>query len=432
MTGAAGTASGLTSAATGLAAGVGVATTGGGGTAGGVGSWAGANGAARSRLAKNVAWRQRARRKRKAWWKGTVMDKFADATLKFGRDGLCRTAQFVKLRPVRWSSVLCPMSLAIFLPDEQTIAAARRWVVPALFVALVLALAVRVAAFFLLPDIDGDAYCYLDKARELRAAILSGSLRVPDLFFFWLPLYPLAVALVSLVFPGGGHLMFVGKLLSAVSGLAACWLVYRLLVTMTRRPLVALAGALAVALDPWQLLYSSNSMTELPFEALVLGALDRRCPPLDGGVRDPGLRGVHPHRGLAAGGAGARGRPPDRTQNQNRAGPAGVGRPGGVAGGFLRGERRRARVFHDPQRLRRRLPRLRTRPRPPHGEMGAVGLLQPAAGSVSAGRAGSVRGRRIARLPVPHPPTRRCRARSPPWRWRSFTCSCWLSSWPRT
>ena len=167
------------------------------------------------------------------------------------------------------------MSLAALPPRATTLAAARHWIVPALFAAGLTVLTMRVAAFFLLPNIDGDAYCYLDKARELRAAILSGSLRVQDLFFFWLPLYPLAVALVSLVFPGGGHLMFVGKLVSAVSGLAACWLVYRLLMAMTRRPHVALVGALIVAFDPWQLLYSSNSMTELPFEALVLGALDR-------------------------------------------------------------------------------------------------------------------------------------------------------------
>ncbi len=167
------------------------------------------------------------------------------------------------------------MSPAISPRRETTLAAARRWVVPALFAAIALAVAARVAAFFLLPNIDGDAYCYLDKARELRAALLSGSLRVPDLFFFWLPLYPLAVALVSLAFPGGGHLMFVGKLVSAVSGLAACWLVYRIILTMTRRSLVAWVGALCVAFDPWQLLYSSNSMTELPFEACVLGALDR-------------------------------------------------------------------------------------------------------------------------------------------------------------
>ncbi len=167
------------------------------------------------------------------------------------------------------------MSLTAFLPRETSSSAARQWIVPALFVLVGLALAARVAAFFLLPNVDGDAYCYLDKARELRAALLAGSLQVRDLFFFWLPLYPLTVAGVSLVFPGGGHLMFVGKLVSGVSGLAACWLVYRLLVAMTRRPLVAALGALAVALDPWQLLYSSNSMTELPFEALVLGALDR-------------------------------------------------------------------------------------------------------------------------------------------------------------
>ncbi len=167
------------------------------------------------------------------------------------------------------------MPLTTFPPREATFAAARRWIVPALFAAVGIAIAARVAAIFLLPNIDGDAYCYLDKARELRAALLSGGLRVENLFFFWLPLYPLVVALVSLVFPGGGHLMLVGKLVSAASGLAACWLVYRILVAMTRRPLVALVGALCVAFDPWQLLYSSNSMTELPFEALVLGALER-------------------------------------------------------------------------------------------------------------------------------------------------------------
>ena len=158
---------------------------------------------------------------------------------------------------------------------RETAPAARRWVVLTLLTLVGLALAARVVAFLTLPNIDGDAYCYLDKARELRAAILVGHLRVQDLFYFWLPLYPLAVALASLVVPGGGHLMFVGKLISAASGFAVCWLVYRIVLAMTRRPLFALAGALAVAVDPWQLLYSSNTMTELPFEALVLGALDR-------------------------------------------------------------------------------------------------------------------------------------------------------------
>ena len=140
--------------------------------------------------------------------------------------------------------------------------------------AVVLAVAVRVAGLFLLPNIDGDAYCYLDKAAQLRAAVLAGTLRPADLFYFWLPLYPMTVALGSLALPGG-HLMLVGKLISALSGVAACWLVYRLLAMMTRRPAWAAAGALLVALDPWQVLYSSNTMTELPFEAVVLGALDR-------------------------------------------------------------------------------------------------------------------------------------------------------------
>ena len=166
------------------------------------------------------------------------------------------------------------MTPATLSPPEAA-PAARRWVVPALGAAAALALAVRVAALFLLPNIDGDAYCYLDKAAQLRAAILAGTLRPADLFYFWLPLYPLTVAAGSLVLPGGGHLMLVGKLVSATAGVAACWLAYRLLRAMTRRPAWAAAGALLVALDPWQTLYASNTMTELPFEALVLGALDR-------------------------------------------------------------------------------------------------------------------------------------------------------------
>ena len=141
--------------------------------------------------------------------------------------------------------------------------------------AVVLAVAARVAALCLLPNIDGDAYCYLDKAAGLRAAILGGTLGPADLFYFWLPLYPLTVAVASLAFPGSGHLMLVGKLVAALSGAAACWLVYRLLTAMTRRPAWAAVGAILVALDPWQVLYASNTMTELPFEALVLGALDR-------------------------------------------------------------------------------------------------------------------------------------------------------------
>ncbi len=167
------------------------------------------------------------------------------------------------------------MTLTTFLPRESTLAAARRWVFPTLVALAAVAIVVRVVAFFVLPNVDGDAYCYLEKARELRAAILAFTLRPSDLFFFWLPLYPLAVAVVSLVFPGTGHLMFVGKLVSALSGLTVCWLVYRLLAAMTGHRRVAVLGALLVALDPWQLLYSSNSMTEVPFEVLVFGALER-------------------------------------------------------------------------------------------------------------------------------------------------------------
>ena len=151
----------------------------------------------------------------------------------------------------------------------------RRWVVSALCAAVGLALAGRIAAVFLLPNIDGDAYCYLDKAAQLRVAILAGTLRPADLFYAWLPLYPLLVALGALALPGGGHVLLVGKALSAASGFVVCWLVYRLLVVMTRRPALAAIGALLVAFDPWQTLYSSNSMTELPFEALVFAALDR-------------------------------------------------------------------------------------------------------------------------------------------------------------
>ncbi len=162
------------------------------------------------------------------------------------------------------------------LSPPGTSTANRWWIAPTLgaTVTLAVAVAVRVVGLFLLPNIDGDAYCYLDKAAQLRAAILAGTLHPADLFYFWLPLYPLTVAVGSLALPGG-HLMLVGKLISALSGVAASWLVYRLLAAMIRRPAWAAAGALLVALDPWQTLYSSNTMTELPFEALVLGALDR-------------------------------------------------------------------------------------------------------------------------------------------------------------
>src|SRR5690242_1378375 len=96
----------------------------------------------------------------------------------------------------------------------------RRILWPAL---LLLAAVPRIVGALFLPNAFGDAYIYIRDIGTLGTKISTGSLRLTDLFGFWLPLYQFISALLNLVFKNG---FYSGKIVSALFGAGTCLFVY--------------------------------------------------------------------------------------------------------------------------------------------------------------------------------------------------------------
>jgi hypothetical protein len=128
----------------------------------------------------------------------------------------------------------------------------------------------RILGAFLLPNAFGDAYSYLEAIEAMRSKMADGTFAIKDLHGFWLPMYQVVCATVSLLF---GHTLYVAKLVSALCGTGVCLLVYQISLRLTNhRPLSLLAFALA-ALNPLHILYSSSSLTDIPHSFLVMAGL---------------------------------------------------------------------------------------------------------------------------------------------------------------
>lgn len=121
-----------------------------------------------------------------------------------------------------------------------------------------------------LPNPDGDAYAYLETIERMRASLAAGSLSAKTLFSFWLPMYQLICAFISLFV---NHPVYVSKLVSAVCGTGVCALVFLITLRLTANRMISLAAALLVALNPLHALYSAFSLTEIPHALVVLGSL---------------------------------------------------------------------------------------------------------------------------------------------------------------
>jgi hypothetical protein len=134
----------------------------------------------------------------------------------------------------------------------------------------IIALLPRIAAALLLDNPDGDAYSYVEAINHMRASLLAGTFSTKELAGFWLPMYQLICACISLV---SGHSLYVAKVTSAILGAGSCLLVFSICRRVAcSRTLAYSAFALAVA-SPLHIMYSGFSMTDVPFCFFVLASL---------------------------------------------------------------------------------------------------------------------------------------------------------------
>src|SRR5262245_22957588 len=118
-----------------------------------------------------------------------------------------------------------------------------------------------------LPNAFGDAYAYTEQIYFLRRALLDRSFTVSKLFGFWLPLYQLICASVSLIV---GSPFYVPKLVSAICGGGICVLVFLLTRELTFSNRSSWIAAAVAAVNPYHVFYSSAAMTDVPHAFLIL------------------------------------------------------------------------------------------------------------------------------------------------------------------
>jgi hypothetical protein len=116
----------------------------------------------------------------------------------------------------------------------------------------------------------GDAYCYIEQVTSMRGKMVTRVFALENLYSFWLPLYQLFCSIVSLVV---NEPVYVTRLVAALAGAGVCVLVYLCSSLLTSDRKVSLFAALAIALSPFHLQYSSAAMTDIPHALVVMGCL---------------------------------------------------------------------------------------------------------------------------------------------------------------
>lgn len=127
----------------------------------------------------------------------------------------------------------------------------------------------RILSAFLLPNAFGDAYAYIRDIGTLSAGIYAGTFSLTNLYGFWLPLYQLICAILSIPL---GHTYYVAKLVSALFGIGICLLVYDLTLRLTANRTAALLAFALIALSPLHIFNSASAMTDVPHAFFVLAS----------------------------------------------------------------------------------------------------------------------------------------------------------------
>jgi hypothetical protein len=136
----------------------------------------------------------------------------------------------------------------------------RRLLPPLLLLIILLGLALRLAAIWLVPDQTGNLGDVLNYRLSANQLLHGGFIVWP----YFMPLYPLVIAIVG---PGRGQLL-VDILLST----ALIWIVYELALALFADVAIALLAAAAVAIYPQFIFFSVVGYTESLFMVLFVGA----------------------------------------------------------------------------------------------------------------------------------------------------------------
>jgi dolichyl-phosphate-mannose-protein mannosyltransferase len=128
----------------------------------------------------------------------------------------------------------------------------------------------RILGAFFLPNAFGDAYSYLEVIDHMRSKMVDGTFAIKDLYGFWFPMYQITCAVISYLFD---HTYYLAKLVSALSGITVCLLVYLITIRLTDDRLFALLAFGLASLSPLHIIYSSSSMTDIPHALMVMGSL---------------------------------------------------------------------------------------------------------------------------------------------------------------
>ncbi len=128
----------------------------------------------------------------------------------------------------------------------------------------------RILAAFLLPNAFGDAYVYIRDVGALGEKLSAGTFTLTDLYGFWLPLYQLICAVLSVF---AGHPYYVAKLVSALFGVGICLLVYDLSLRLTANRKAALLTFALIALSPLHIFNSASAMTDIPHAFFVMAGV---------------------------------------------------------------------------------------------------------------------------------------------------------------
>lgn len=124
----------------------------------------------------------------------------------------------------------------------------------------------RILSAFLLPNAFGDAYAYIRDIGTMSAGIYAGTFSLTNLYGFWLPLYQLICAILSIPL---GHPYYVAKLVSALFGIGICLLVYDLAFRLTGHRTASLLAFALIALSPLHIFNSASAMTDVPHAFFV-------------------------------------------------------------------------------------------------------------------------------------------------------------------